>query len=265
VGPGPDCPNLPERDCIGTAAYCGEIIQYVPSQGPGYDDYPINGEGSTQTRSWARRDQIMLVKWAAAYVECKAATWNGGNGMPLGLGDMSEQNGAIPGTATGSPGHPPGTHVNGYDIDIAYYQNQPPNNYLRAICDHVENGQDQYHCTSAPWRMDVWRTALFIGALFHSPRTRVIGVDGRAGELLVEALAALCGNDWLPEKNCNMVKNYSLAWELTDTGMGWFRFHHHHMHLSLNSLAGGKPGGSNSMCLVEDCTPAEHDIHHHAH
>ena len=35
------------------------------------------------------------------------------------------------GTAIGSPGHPQGTHVNGNDIDLAYYQVNTANNYLR--------------------------------------------------------------------------------------------------------------------------------------
>jgi len=252
AGPGVECPNLPPKDCVGNN--CGQLIQFDPHVGPGYDDYAINGEGNTQWRSWARRDLVMLIKWATAFVDCKAKDWNGGNGFPLGLGDMSEENGAIPGTKTGSPGHPPGTHVNGYDMDIAYYQNKPPNNYLRPICDHLQGGQDQYHCVSEPYLLDLWRTSLFLGALFSSNRTRVIGVDGKVGALAAQGMQALCGNNWLPQSNCNVVANYALAFELTDGGAGWYRFHHHHLHLSLKS-AGGKPGYDGPQCLVPDCTP----------
>lgn len=257
TGPGPECPNLPEKDCVGSNSYCGELIQFDPSQGPGYDDYLINGEGADQYRSWARRDLVMLIKWATAYVQCKADGWGGGNDMPLGLGDMSEKNGAIPGTSIGSPGHPQGTHVSGYDMDIAYYQNQPPDNKLRPICDHIENGQDAYHCVSEPWRLDVWRTSLFLGALFSSSRTRVIGVDGKVGTLASDAMLALCDGGWLPQSNCGVVKNYSLAYETSDGGAGWYRFHHHHLHVSLFSL-GGKPGAQSTPCLTPDCSPVEH-------
>jgi hypothetical protein len=59
----------PERDCTGTGAYCGELIQFAPEDGPGYVDYPQNGETwENQYRSFARRDLVMLVKWATAYV-----------------------------------------------------------------------------------------------------------------------------------------------------------------------------------------------------
>ena len=257
AGPGPECPDLPERDCVGTKAYCGELIQYDPHQGPGYDDYQINGEGKEQYRSWARRDLVMLIKWATALVDCKAADWDGGNGKPLGLGDMSEKDGSIPGTSIGEPGHPEGTHVDGYDTDIAYFQNAPPDNKLRPICDHVVNGKEQYHCTGAPYLLDIWRHALLLGAFFSSSRTRVIGVDGKVGEIMVQALQVLCGNGWLPETNCSKVKSYALAWELTDGGAGWYLFHLHHSHISLKGVAGGKPGvPEGPLCLVPDCTPA---------
>ena len=117
-------------------------------------------------------------------MECKAGAWGGGNGFPLGLGDMSEADGAIPGTAVGDPGHPSGSHTDGHDIDIAYYQNQPPDNHLRPVCDHVLGGYDQYHCTGEPYRLDLWRSTLFLGALLTSDRVRVIGVDGKIGPLV---------------------------------------------------------------------------------
>ena len=255
-GPGVSC-DLPERDCVG--ANCAELIVFDPRVGPGYDDYIINQEGPEQYRSWARRDLVMLIKWASAMVDCKAKDWELGNGMPIGLGDMSEKNGAIPGTAVNQPGHPEGTHVNGTDMDIAYYQITSPNNYLRAVCEHMSGGADQYHCVSEPNNLDIWRTALFLGALFSSPRTRVIGVDGKVGAIMSDALQVLCGDGWLPQSNCNVVANYPLAYEVTDKGQGWYRFHHHHLHISLKSGA-GKPGEDGPLCLVPDCTPAEHDL-----
>ena len=144
----------------------------------------LNGEtAANQYRSFARRDLMMLVKWVTAFVACNAKPGTG-NGAVLGLGDMSEASGAIPGTSRGSPGHPAGTHTNGFDMDIAYYQLRGTDNYLRPICPYMQNGQDAYHCVAAPDNLDVARTALALGAFFESSRVRVIGVDGQVLSLI---------------------------------------------------------------------------------
>lgn len=234
AGPGPTCSNLPVRDCVGAESYCGALIAFEPVQGTGYDNYPINGETATnQYRSYARRDLQMLVKWAAAYVDCKAKTWTGGNGKPIGLGDMSESNGAIPGTSIGQPGHPAGTHENGFDMDIAYFQVGTTDNYLRPICNTMQNGADQSHCVEPPTKLDLWRDALFLGALISSKRTRVIGVDGKVGPLANQALTVLCNGNWLPAESCTTAAKGLITYEETDQGRGWFLFHHHHQHISL--------------------------------
>jgi hypothetical protein len=232
-GPGPTCTNLPARDCTGTT--CGQLIAFNPRTTTAYDDYPINGETSAnQYRSFLRRDLMMLVAYATSKVACKAAAWTTGNGGPLGLGDMSESNGAIPGTSIGQPGHPAGTHVNGNDIDVGYYQLGTADNRLRPICNHTANGVDQYHCMAEPTSLDLWRHALFLGAVFESTRTRVIGVDGKAGPILISAMNQLCADGWLPAASCN---NIVLAYETTNTGQGWFQFHHHHSHISLKATS----------------------------
>jgi len=272
-GPGPTCDNLPSPTCVDTATEkCGDIIAFEPNEGPGYHDYDLNGEGYGQYshglgeyRSYARRDLMMLVKWASAYVACKSEGWTGGNGYPIGLGDMSESKGEIPGTAVGSPGHPEGTHVDGYDIDIAYYQNEltgQPNNFLRAICDHQENGADQYHCISEPYMLDLWRSSLFIGALFSSPRTRVIGVDGKVGAMIDQALDVLCADGWVPAAGCQAA-NQSLGYELQNEGMGWYYHHHHHLHLSLFNI--GNSFMNSNPCLTPDCSPMDYSISHLEH
>lgn len=233
AGPGPACPNLPVRDCTGTT--CGQLVAFNPRTNTAWDDYAINGEtAANQYRSYLRKDLMQLVQYATSFVACKAATWSGGNGGALGLGDMSEANGAIPGTSIGSPGHPAGTHVNGYDIDLAYYQANTANNQLRPMCPYTANGQDQSHCVSAPTTLDVWRHALFLGAVFESSRTRVVGVDGKAGPLILSALDTLCDTGWLSQAACS---NAVLAYETTDGGAGWYYFHHHHSHISLKTAA----------------------------
>jgi len=241
-GPGgfghPACDSLPPRDCDGAESYCGEIVPFEPVDGPGYTNYPLNGEtAQNQYRSHCRRDLMMLIKWATAYVQCMASSWPGGAGHPLGLGDMSEADGSIPGTSVGQPGHPAGTHVNGSDMDIAYFMNATAgaNNYLKAICEHTLGGADQYHCVGEPTILDVWRNALFLGALQTSDRLRVIGVDGKVGPLMGDALLTLCDQGWIPAEGCGW-SAWAFTYEETDTGMGWYHFHHHHQHVSLHSV-----------------------------
>ncbi|HJL03114.1 MAG TPA: hypothetical protein RMH85_06400 [Polyangiaceae bacterium LLY-WYZ-15_(1-7)] len=210
---------------------CDALVAFDPRMGLGYDDYPLNGEtAADQYRSWIRRDVMMLVRYAAAMTACQGGEWPFGNGGALGLGDMSEADGSIPGTREGSPGHPAGTHVDGSDMDLAYFQTGTGDNRLRSVCPHVVAGEDQYHCTGAPDRLDPWRTALFLGHLHASPDLRVIGVDGQVGPLIDSALTQLCADGWLEGGVC---RGHSITWEETDMGRGWYRFHHHHFHISV--------------------------------
>jgi hypothetical protein len=79
---------------------------------------------------------------------------------------------------------------------------------------------------------------LFVEALAASGAVRVIGVDGRIGPILEEELERLCKEGI---SGCTPVP---LAYEATDTGLGWFRAHHHHMHVSF--LEPGASGGAGS-------------------
>lgn len=242
--------QLPPRDCTSD---CGRLVPFEPVTGPGYDNYPVNDETSgNQFRSYLRRDLMMLVKHAAAVVACKAASWTPGNGKPLGLGDMSEPNGAIPGTSKGAPGHPKNTHTNGRDIDIAYYQLTGTDNHLRTVCPSRNR-----HCVSAPNNLDAKRTALFIGMVLTSNRTRVVGVDGRIEPVIIPALLELCKDDTLPQLACD--RQWMIASEATNTKKGWFFNHHHHFHVSLKRtsamLSSQKPslapGNRNLMREIE--------------
>jgi hypothetical protein len=224
--------------------------------GPGYDNYPLNGEtASDQYRSFCRKDLQLLVKYAAAYVDCTARSWPGGNGKPLGLGDMSEKDGSIPGTREGEPGHPAGTHVKGFDMDIGYYQNKLDNK-LRPICEHKTGSTDQYHCTKEPHLLDVWRTTLYLGAFLTSARVRVIGVDGKVGAAIEKAMPRLCAEGWLPPQSCKAVSK--LAYEITDEGRGWYLFHHHHFHVSLKPWSG--TSSSSFMSLLPEGGEASKSI-----
>lgn len=228
-GSPPTCLNLPAFQCV---ANCLDLVSFSPVSGSGYEDFPVNGETpNDQYRSFVRREVRQAIQFAAAKVECQTGHWPFGNNRPVGLGDMSEANGSIPGTRDGNPGHPAGTHQNGRDIDVAYYQLDTANNNLRAICESRIGGVDQFHCVAAPNILDVWRTALFIGILIEHPRLRVIGVDGQVGPLIVQAVGQLSQAGWL-SASAPAVLQQKLAFETTDGGRGWYYFHHQYMHIS---------------------------------
>lgn len=258
--------DLPPVECGGSAEYCGQIVLFEPVAGRGYVNYPANGETwDEQYRSYVRRDVMMLIKYASAYVDCVATEWATGNGGALGLLDMSEANGDIPGTSIGSPGHPAGTHRYGREVDIAYFQVDTEDNQGRTVCSHSNSdGSDAYHCTARPHLLDEWRSSLLIGALLAHPWVRVIGVDGKVGPIVESSMEVLCDNDWLGAYPCGRLGD-KLAYEATNQGKGWYYHHHHHLHLS---FAAGTYGAERSLyaeeqherqmgngpCLVPDCS-----------
>jgi hypothetical protein len=261
-GPGPTC-NLPPLECTDGATACGELLQFTPDNNPadagydpmlGYIEYPENGETWTnQYRSFLRRDVIMLIKYAAAKTACKAQSWVFGNGDPLGTIDMSEADGAIPGTSIGSPGHPPGTHTDGFDIDMAYYQVNTSNNAARPVCDHYEGGSEAYHCTAAPHLLDPWRTAMFLGSLFEHPDFRVVGVDGKVGPMVEACMDILCTEGWLSGTATCTPSQRPLAYEVTNQGHGWYLFHHHHFHVSFSQPSYKQAQTTSQHCLIDGC------------
>lgn len=259
-GSPPSCSGGPDWMCNGSN--CGELIQFDPAKNHARWDYPINGEtAGNQYRSWLRRDLRQLIDYAAAKTACQSRNWTLGNGPPLGLGDMSEEDGAIPGASTGNPGHPQGTHTGGYDIDVAYYQAGTPDNRLRSVCPHTSGGRDEYHCVASPDRLDIWRTALFLAHLHVTPQLRVIGVDGKVGPMVETAIQKLCDDGWVQTSACT---NPRIAYEVEDRGRGWFRFHHHHAHISLTTRSNAgfsnlvtPPKPVDEICLTADCrTPS---------
>lgn len=254
------CDNIPTFECTlpganadELEAFCGELVVFDPRQGFGYDDYPINGETSTdQYRSYVRRDVAMLVTYATTRVRCTAEAqgFTFGNNV-LGLGDMSEADGSIPGTSDNSPGHPPECHERGYDMDIGYYQLDQPDNRLREVCPHEEGGEEAYHCTGAPTTLDAQRTALFIAYAMESPQYLTIAVDGQVAPLVREAAQELCDTGVLDPASvacsndgiANGPRNgfgRGISYDPTEAqDIGWFYFHHHHFHLSTFDTKGG--------------------------
>jgi hypothetical protein len=232
--PGTPCVDLPDLYTIGDVYYTAELLPFDPDFGPGYIDYPMNGETwENQYRSYSRRDLMQVVKYAAAKVECVTSEWDYWDFAPIGLIDMSEADGSIPGTSIGSPGHPPGTHMYGNDMDIAYYQLYTPDNNARIVGEHYDGYFEAHHLTDEPFALDPYRTALFISYLAEHHHVRVIGVDGQVGLVLEEALDELVALGYIDAEHRASIP---LAYEVTNQGYGWFYFHHHHMHVSMNDL-----------------------------
>ena len=164
----------------------------------------------------------------------KKADWEYGNFATLGLGDMSEADGSIPGTSIGWPGHPPGTHEDGGDIDTAYYQLFAPDNHMRPIgVHHNESWGTNCISWSRPMPSTYGARRCSSPTSRSTPGLRVIGVDGQAGPVLEDALDELVFLDWI---EAGLREAIPLAYEVVDTGLGWFRFHHHHMHISMNPV-----------------------------
>ncbi|MDF1562352.1 MAG: hypothetical protein P1V51_04870 [Deltaproteobacteria bacterium] len=188
---------------------------------------------------------------------CTPGSCGAGNGGAIGLGDMSEVDGSIPGTRDNSPGHPEGTHTDGFNIDIAYFQRGTVDNHLRPICeDTTSSGGWAYHCTALPHLLDPWRSALFIGALSEHPAVRVIGADGQAGQILENALEQLCAEGWLPSATCSA--GFPMTYEMINEGRGWYYHHHHHLHLAFNQPSYTPltvPGriDPDEQCLIPGC------------
>lgn len=238
------CPNLPERHC---KQNCLAILQFTPKSGTGYQVWQAD---------WTRRDVMLFIKYAAAAIDCLYP-----GTPPLGLGDMSMQGGLIPANSTTKScqtnancgdghecrsgtcwrlHHPLGTHLQGRDIDTAYYQVNTSDNRLRPVCDHCTGSvpyncnysSDQYHCVGPAKYLEPNRTALFLAILIETGLARVIGVDGKVGPPLKTAFQTLHQSGMISKYAYDLFNKGVVTWEETNTGRGWFHFHHHHAHVS---------------------------------
>ena len=223
--PPDDTPSpLPPLLCTDAPAVCSELIAFEPDAGEGYVDLLLPGETAMDEKyDYVRRDVRMALVYAAAKVARVAETWAPGNGAPIGIAYGSESDGATPGTADGSLLFPAGTHEDGRDVAVAYYQVGTADNGLRAVCPHMPGGVDAFHCTAPPDTLDAARTALFIACLAEHPELRVVGVDPEIGLVLESALDDLVTQGVI---SATLRAAVPLVYEAAG---GWGLFHHTHM------------------------------------
>jgi hypothetical protein len=223
-------PINPKRDCLNDCA------TLVPMWGATDPDDPmalIDGYfvGTDAEYAFARRDMAMLLHSAFAEVAKKFPGTN-----PVYLSDLSQADGKTPGVDVNQPRHPTTTHVKGRDVDVAYFQTGPDNDY-RIICgdgtDRNGNGRkgkfnDGYFCTTDQNVVDVPRQTYFMAMLMGSPLFRVLGIDQTLPDLFFGEVDRMVSAGELPAWASARMHD-GLAWG--DAG-GW-AFHHHHIHLSL--------------------------------
>jgi hypothetical protein len=229
----PDLPPIHCPDWHCTGLECATLIQMpgpIEISEAGDAGYFIWGGLASFYRRWVRRDVGMLISYAACEVHRQFP-----DAAPLGLGDMSEENGAIPGTSKGKPAHPEGTHTDGYDMDTAYYQTDGTNE-LQSVCGdgsdtNNNNTPGKYNdgrfCTTAVNIVNWPQQVYFFAKLFESDQTRGVGID----QMLVSDLGA----ELKRQHEVGLITdkiyddcNHKIAWGAAG---GW-EYHFHHAHLS---------------------------------
>ncbi len=207
-----DCDDAYEdEDPDDESGPCNRIMQF-PQANNEDDGYLVS--------HWAaysnlRREVMYLVRYAAAATRAAYP-----DTKPLGLLDMSEDDGDTPGRMENQLRHPEGTHVQGNDIDIAYFQTGE-DNLGRSVCP-----EDGYFCTDDPDILDAERTVFFMSKLAESQHLRVIGVDPRIADALQEAANEMRDDGKIDDAARSYFFTGAMAY-----GDGW-PFHQHHMHFS---------------------------------
>jgi hypothetical protein len=207
-----DCDEMfPDEDPADERGPCNTIMQFPQ----GNDD--VEGYLVTHAAHYSnlRREVQYLVRYAAREV---AAAFP--DTEPLGLLDMSQWDGDTPGRMEGQLRHPEGTHVDGNDIDIAYYS-LSPGNEGKVVCPQ----NDGYWCTGPASDLDVDRTTFFLAKLMDNMNVRVTGVDTAVAERVAPRAAELEEEGLITREQRQRVQG------LMAYGDGW-PFHHHHIHLS---------------------------------
>ncbi|MBW1812003.1 MAG: hypothetical protein JRJ87_27710, partial [Deltaproteobacteria bacterium] len=192
----------------------------------------------SSSRRWARRELIMMVRYAINAVEKKYP----GSG-PLGIGDVGLIDGHTPW------GHPNNTHNDGRNVDIAYYvrqdvQREWGNMVYRQICcdndtlpnwdcvDRNTNSPEYGTCVTDSENthiVDIPRTAYFLAKLATSGRLRAIGIEVKIEADLDTELANLLAAQDITQQEYDDIN----AAMLTANDHSSWIWHFNHMHVSL--------------------------------
>ena len=233
-----DCDaEYPDEDPGDEDGPCNRIMQF-PQMNSDDDGYRVQHQTHYSN---LRREVSYLVRWATAEVRAEYPDTG-----PLGLFDMSQWDGDTPGRMVGQLRHPEGTHVDGNDIDIAYYATDGDNLGGYACSSHSST-----FCTGPANLLDVERTTLLLARLMESPHVRVIGVDPEVAELVVPMAYDLEDEGLISEAARQKITYSHLAY-----GDGW-PFHHHHLHFSWQWEDGfeGRSEVPDGCLLQEDLDP----------
>jgi hypothetical protein len=225
---GPDCSSeYDSDDCLGLEDNQIKLYQFpLPDPDDGFVGNGYLLQNYLPYR-WARREVIMYIRYALYEVQQQFPGTN-----PLGIIDISQQDGLTPGMDTCNLRHPETTHSQGGNIDVAYYQTGSDNS-ARIICDADSGSHDGYFCDPSAVDthiVDLERTTYFIAKLSCLPdcdntRFRVAGVDKVIGPLIEETALKLKNDGIISDDEYNNLSN------MFTYGDGW-PFHHHHIHLS---------------------------------
>ena len=229
--------KLPSRRCT-AGKDCLKLEPMLPrSGGDGFKVYTLS------EWSYLRRDTFMLVKYAAAATACVLpGSW------PISMADGSAKDGTTPKDSKGNYRHPPGSHANGVDIDVAYYQIGTKDNDPRPVCDETNGaGTKVNHCTAMPDTLDLTRSTFYLAKMFESGRIRVAGVDGKIGPQMMVEADKLYKSNMLTGRSLRTLKK-RLRWEIANAGQGWYLSHHNHVHVSTIYL--GYPSSSSGSLWV---------------
>ena len=225
--------KLPPRRCTQGTDCLKQEAMLPRTGGDGFKVYTLS------QWSYLRRDTFVLVKYAAAATACALpGSW------PISMADGSASDGTTPKDSKGNYRHPPGSHANGVDIDVAYYQTGTKDHDPRPVCDETNSaGVKVNHCTETPDTLDLTRSTFFLAKMFESGRIRVAGVDGMIGPLMMIEADKLYKSQMVSGRSLRTLKK-RLRWEITNTGQGWYLSHHHHVHVSTIYL--GYPSSSST-------------------
>ncbi len=178
--------------------------------------------------AYLRRDLVMLLQWSTCQMRERFPEIG-----PLGLADLTQADGRIPGSDVGNTRHPSGTH-DGSDLDLAYYQTDGLSD-AQIICgdgsDDNPNGtrgryNDGEFCTTEQNIVDIEQQVFFMALMAQHPGWRIVGIDVTLADDVEEEVARLRSSGVISPVVRDRLQSLGYG-----RAGGW-QFHHHHIHVS---------------------------------